>query len=118
MRIYRIIILFQKSILAVGIFLIIGLIHIPAMASDRFVNNGDGTVTDTETGLMWSTKCNGASINWKDASSYCQNYMDHGILKLPDFPPEPYFTSSGEIGGDTIQSLIFDPHCKNLLYSP
>ncbi len=78
MRIYRKIIRSQKKMLAIGMFLIIGLFYIPAVASERYVDNGDGTITDTETGLMWATKCNGASINWKNASTYCQNYEGGG----------------------------------------
>ena len=35
----------------VAIFFI-GLFVMPAMASDRFVDHGDGSVTDTKTGLM------------------------------------------------------------------
>ncbi|MBW2671300.1 MAG: DUF1566 domain-containing protein [Deltaproteobacteria bacterium] len=50
----------------------------PAMALDRFINHGDGTVTDTRTGLMWAAKDNGSHINWKTARSYCQNYRGGG----------------------------------------
>ena len=32
--------------------------------ADRFANNKDGTVTDTQTGLMWADHDNGANINW------------------------------------------------------
>lgn len=33
---------------------------------DRFVDNGDGTVTDNQTGLMWETKDDSAGIHDKD----------------------------------------------------
>ncbi|MBN2570463.1 MAG: caspase family protein [Deltaproteobacteria bacterium] len=36
----------------------------------RFVDNGDGTVMDNQTGLMWAARDNGANINWHDAQSY------------------------------------------------
>jgi hypothetical protein len=61
MKFYARILLAQKIILAIGLFVFLGLIVIPVIASDRFVNNGDGTVTDTKTGLMWSAKDNGES---------------------------------------------------------
>ena len=65
-----------------GCFLIIialiGFCVMPAIASDRFVNHGDGTVTDTKTGLMWAAKDNGSLINWQNASSYCQSYRSGG----------------------------------------
>ena len=49
----------QKVILAIYLFAFFGLIIKPAMALDRFVDNGDVTVTDIKTGLMWTTKDNG-----------------------------------------------------------
>lgn len=68
----------QKNIIVVSVFVVIGLIVIPAMASDRYVDNGDGTVTDAKTGLMWAAADNGDPINWSDARSYCQNYSGGG----------------------------------------
>jgi hypothetical protein len=44
------------------------------MKSDRFQDNGDGTVTDTKTRLMWAKKDNGYDINWKDAKRHCETY--------------------------------------------
>jgi hypothetical protein len=40
-------------------------------AGQRFVDNGDGTVTDAKTGLIWADSDNGSDINWKDAKKYC-----------------------------------------------
>ncbi len=37
-----------------------------------FVNNGDGTVTDASTGLMWQQATAGA-MNWQEALSYCES---------------------------------------------
>lgn len=39
--------------------------------STRFVANADGTVTDTETGVVWAGKDNGSDINWANAQAYC-----------------------------------------------
>ncbi len=44
----------------------------------RFTDNGDGTVTDTRTGLMWAARDNGSDINWDDAKRYCENYTGGG----------------------------------------
>jgi hypothetical protein len=45
----------------------------------RFIDNGNGTVTDTRTGLMWAAKDNGkGGMNWYDAKSYCENYRVGG----------------------------------------
>ena len=38
----------------------------------RFIINGDGTVTDTDTGLMWQQETD-LRMPWDDAISYCKN---------------------------------------------
>ena len=68
----------QKISLKLVVFALIGFFVMPAMASDRFLNNSDGTVTDTKTGLMWAAKDNGSLINWPTALSYSQNYSGGG----------------------------------------
>ena len=78
MRVYLRIILTQKIIVWVGVFVFIGFIVVPAVASDRFVDHGDGTVTDTKTGLMWAAKDNGSHINWPNSLSHCQNFGGGG----------------------------------------
>jgi hypothetical protein len=42
-------------------------------AEERFIDHGDGTVTDTLTGLMWATSDNMGDINWQNAKIYCEN---------------------------------------------
>jgi hypothetical protein len=37
-----------------------------------FVDNGDGTVTDTQTGLMWSKTSSPGDLTWQDAEAYCK----------------------------------------------
>jgi len=46
--------------------------------ADRFINNHDGSVTDTQTDLMWADKDNGGDINWTGAKSHCQAYSAGG----------------------------------------
>ena len=44
----------------------------PPPATPRFTDNGDGTVTDTHTDLMWTQNANLYGENdWWDATSYC-----------------------------------------------
>jgi hypothetical protein len=38
----------------------------PSATAGRFVDNGDGTITDTQTGLMWEKKSDDGSIHDKD----------------------------------------------------
>jgi hypothetical protein len=44
----------------------------------RFTKNGDGTVTDAKTGLMWADKDNGINISWAQAKNYCLSYRGGG----------------------------------------
>jgi hypothetical protein len=78
----------QKIIVAVGFFVLFGLV-MPAMALPpemegkekcpvRFKDNGDGTVTDSRTGLMWAASDNGRDVNWAEAKEYCRNYSGGG----------------------------------------
>lgn len=39
-------------------------------AAERFINNRDGTITDTEQGLMWSVSDNQGDINWHQADKW------------------------------------------------
>ena len=37
----------------------------------RFIDRRDGTVVDTETGLQWAKRDNGADVTWQEARDYC-----------------------------------------------
>ena len=43
------------------------LVGTPVLAGDRFTDNGDGTVTDHQLGLMWAETDNQGDIDWKQA---------------------------------------------------
>ncbi len=40
---------------------------------NRFTDNGDGTITDSATGLMWQQSDNGNGLNWEDSLKYAEN---------------------------------------------
>ena len=42
----------------------------PVLAADRFIDNGDGTVTDQKQNLMWSKTDNQGDINWIQADKW------------------------------------------------
>lgn len=52
--------------------------------TDRFLDNGDGTVTDTQTGLMWE-KGPGPEMPWQEAIGRCRdlNLVGHDDWRLP-----------------------------------
>lgn len=43
-----------------------------AFAEERFTDNGDGTVTDHELGVMWAKSDNQGDIDWRSAEKYCK----------------------------------------------
>jgi hypothetical protein len=56
---------------------------------NNFMDNGDGTITDNATGLMWSKDDSGGGMNWKDALSWVQtrnaaNYLGYNDWRLPN----------------------------------
>lgn len=40
---------------------------------NNFVDNGDGTISDLATGLMWQKEDNGSGLNWEEALSYAHS---------------------------------------------
>jgi len=57
-----------------------------AYGTNQFVNNGNGTVTDNSTGLMWMQNDNGTGLTWGNALSYAENFSYAGFSdwRLPD----------------------------------
>lgn len=51
-----------------------------------FIDNGDGTVTDVATGLMWQQGDSGSGLNWEDALAHAENLVlaDHNDWRLPN----------------------------------
>ena len=43
-----------------------------AFAGERFTDNGDGTVTDHQLGVMWAKYDNQGNIDWRGAERYCR----------------------------------------------
>lgn len=58
----------------------------PVFASaGRFVDNGDGTVTDTKRSLVWQKCDNGKEVTFEQALEYCRNLSlgGHSDWRLP-----------------------------------
>ncbi len=51
-----------------------------------FADNGDGTVTDAATGLMWQQDDGGLTLDWVEALSYCESATTAGYddWRLPN----------------------------------
>lgn len=61
----------------------------PAYGRNDFHDNGDGTVSDRATGLMWARSDGGTGMNWQQALAWVRqldttNYLGHGDWRLPN----------------------------------
>lgn len=75
---------------------------------NSFKDNGDGTITDAATGLMWMQEDSKVGMNWKNALSYAESftYAGQSDWRLPnakelqsvvDYTRSPETTSSAAI---------------------
>lgn len=48
-------------------------VNVPQNIQSRFVDHGDGTITDLTTHLVWQKNLNLSSINWEDALNYAEH---------------------------------------------
>ena len=75
---------------------------------NSFEDNGDGTVSDKATGLMWMQDDNGEAIDWEEALNYAENfeYAGYSDWRLPnikelnsilDYSRSPATTNSAAI---------------------
>ena len=55
------------------------------VAEERFVDNGDGTVTDTRRNLIWQKGDNGTEVTFGEAQEYCNTLRlgGHDDWRLP-----------------------------------
>jgi hypothetical protein len=53
----------------------------------RFVDNGDGTVTDKRTGLMWQKATDVTRRTWSNARTYCESLIlaGHDDWRMPSY---------------------------------
>jgi hypothetical protein len=56
---------------------------------NNFTDNGDGTVNDNATGLMWSQDDSGVALNWEEALAWVEtqnaaNYLGYNDWRLPN----------------------------------
>lgn len=61
----------------------------PAYGVNRFLDQGDGTVTDAATGLMWSREDSGAGMDWETALAWVQQrnaagHLGHRDWRMPN----------------------------------
>ena len=60
----------------------------PSYGKNDFADNGDGTITDRATGLVWSKADSGKGMNWQEALAWAQRknaekFLGHDDWRLP-----------------------------------
>jgi len=80
--------------------------------TNDFVDNGDFTITDKNSGLMWTQNDSGEGLDWEHALSYAvtknsENYLGHNDWRLPnvkelqgivDYSRSPSATDATKVG--------------------
>ncbi|MBC8486873.1 MAG: DUF1566 domain-containing protein [Bacteroidetes bacterium] len=58
----------------------------PTYGINNFIDNGDGTITDAASRLMWMQNDSDTGMIWQDALAYAENfeYAGYSDWKLPD----------------------------------
>lgn len=92
----------------------------PKYGKNNFLDNGDGTISDLATGLMWQKTDDGIARNWRQALQYSENLelASHTDWRLPnakelqsivDYTRSPQTTNSPAINSIFETSEIKDP---------
>lgn len=57
-----------------------------AYGNNEFIDNGDGTISDVASGLMWMQNDNGSGVNWEDALAYAKamDFAGYTDWRLPN----------------------------------
>jgi hypothetical protein len=70
--------------LIIAILTILALVDETALAEQRFIDHGNGTVTDRKLGLMWAKTDNQADILWNQVQSWLENEFSDTIPQIYD----------------------------------
>jgi len=78
----------KKAIITILIMAFFNLMCKPAVKMQHFKDNGNGTITDVITGLMWESKPSIKKMNWYEAMDYAKNFRLAGYSdwRLPTEP--------------------------------
>lgn len=81
--------------------------------SNEFIDNGNGTLTDAMTGLMWEQADSGSAMNWSDALTWADTrnaeaYLGYNDWRLPNVK-ELQILVDYTRAPDTTNSAAIDP---------
>ena len=85
----------------------------PKYGQNDFKDNGDGTITDSATGLMWSKADSGKGMNWQNALVWVQaqnaaRHLGHDDWRMPSVKELQSIVDYTR-SPDTTQSAAIDP---------
>jgi len=88
----------------------------PDYGINDFEDNGDGTIRDTATNLMWSQSDSGEGMNWEEALAWVQqkneeNYLGYSDWRLPNAKELQSIVDYSR-SPDTTNSAAIDPVFK------
>ncbi|WP_045215849.1 DUF1566 domain-containing protein [Desulfonatronovibrio magnus] len=111
----------RVTIVTVALMLcLISLVLSGSAFAQRFVDNGDGTVTDTMTRLMWTKDADPfGRLNWEDAVSRCESFSISGIggWRLPSMD-ELVALSHAMQGGHPFTGIQYSPYWSSTTDAP
>lgn len=95
-----------------------------AYGENVFVDNGDGTISDLATGLMWQLKDDGNTRDWQTALDYAEHLELAGyddwrlpnikeLQSLVDYTQSPQTTGTAAIDSLFVLTAISDPEGKS-----
>ena len=105
-----------------ALIILVSLLIFCSAANAELVVNGDGTVTDTETGLMWQQDEAG-DMNWESALSYCEKLVLAGYddWRLPNINElqslVDYSTHDPAIDTDAFPNAVSDSYYSSTTFT-
>ncbi|NNF98937.1 MAG: DUF1566 domain-containing protein [Desulfobacteraceae bacterium] len=82
-----------------------------SIAADRFTDNGDGTVTDHELGVMWATHDNNGDINWHQAVQWSLYTFPYTLTTWYDNWRLPSLTELQSLAIDDKRAKGYETNC-------
>jgi len=98
---------FRKSTFILSVCL---LLMWDSAAQAGYIDNLDGTITDTGTGLMWQQATAPGTYNWQQALSYCENLelATHTDWRMPTVKELASLTDSSQFNPVINTGYFFD----------
>jgi len=86
---------------------------------NNFTDNGNGTISDAATGLMWMQDDSGEGMAWEEALKYsesmeCAGYSDWRLPNIKELQSiVDYSRAPGNTGSAAIDPVFHDSHIQN-----